>query len=93
MGGQLSILNQYYQALEPITQVAHDGVQMIRAVSLMAMGATFLLISPKLQGDLAVTMASATTAMETYSPYSYIAGAIVVVLTFMIAMYRGAQPH
>ena len=55
------------------------------------MGALFLAISPKLRGEVWGFIGSGVTAMDTYSPYSYIVGVIVVLATIVIAFNRGAQ--
>ena len=57
------------------------------------MGGVFLLISPKLRGNLNQSLESATHQMELYAPYSYIGGVLVLIAVLMFSMYRGAQPR
>jgi len=57
------------------------------------MGGTFLMISPSLRGTINSALMSAGKQMDLYSPYSYIAGGMLVLLTLVISLYRGAQPQ
>jgi len=57
------------------------------------MGGVFLTISPKLRYSLLDGIAAITHEMELYAPYSYIAGAVLVLLALMMSLYRGAQPQ
>jgi hypothetical protein len=57
------------------------------------MGALFLTISPKLRGDLAGYLDSGINGMSSYSPFSYIGLALLVVLLFLFSLARGAQPQ
>jgi hypothetical protein len=70
-----------------------DGNVFVRAFSFIGFGGVFLMISPKLRDTVNAGMLSATKEMELYSPYSYIAGGVLVLLTLVISMYRGAQPQ
>ena len=66
---------------------------MLRFGSLTTMAALFLLISPKLRGELVGCFESGLDGMSAHAPYSYIgAGALVLVLC-LFTLYRGAQPQ
>jgi hypothetical protein len=66
---------------------------MLRAISLLGMGGTFLMISPGLRGSLSMGVYSVTDQMALYAPWSYIAGVVVLLVILFVSMYRGAQPH
>jgi len=66
---------------------------MLRALSLFGMGGLFLSISPGFRGSLLGGLESATVKMEDYSPFSYIAAAVLLIFVLMFSMYRGAQPR
>jgi hypothetical protein len=57
------------------------------------MGGLFLTISPGLRGTVLGGLESATLKMEYYAPFSYIGAVILLLLTLMVVMYRGAQPR
>jgi hypothetical protein len=59
----------------------------------MGLGGGFLMISPKLRGDVNGSLAAFTQQMAFYAPYSYIGGVVVLLAALMIMMYRGAQPR
>jgi hypothetical protein len=65
---------------------------MLRAFSLFGMAGLFLLISPKLRGNITDGIGSATHQFELYAPYSYVGGVLLVLLVLVISLYRGAQP-
>ena len=64
---------------------------MLRAASMFGLGGIFLWISPKLRGDVMGVIGAGAGAMDTYSPFSYIAGGILVLVTMVIAFNKGAQ--
>jgi hypothetical protein len=67
------------------------ATMLMRGISFFGFGGIFLLISPKLRGDITGGLESLTLQMELYAPWSYVGGVVLLVLAFMVAMYRGAQ--
>jgi hypothetical protein len=66
-------------------------VIMLRAASMLGLGGVFLMISPKLRMDVWGAMGAGVSAMDSYSPYSYVAGGILVFFTMVFAFNKGAQ--
>ena len=58
---------------------------------MFGLGGIFLLISPKLRGEVWGALDKGVTTMDLYAPYSYIAGGVLVLVTLMVSFYRGAQ--
>ena len=65
---------------------------MLRAASFLGFGGLFLAISPGLRGSVTGGLESFVHQMELYSPFSYIGAAVLLLLTLVFSMYRGAQP-
>ena len=66
---------------------------MVRALSLMAMTAAFLTISPKLRDSLLGGYVQAGVAMDTHSPYSYIALGVAALGALMVFLHKSSQPR
>ena len=66
---------------------------MLRLLSLMGMGGTFLMISPGLRMSLTNGLGQITHQMDLYSPWSYIGFGLLLLLALFVSMYRGAQPQ
>ncbi len=64
---------------------------MLRALSIFGLGGIFLAISPKLRGEVNGALGFGVSTMEAYSPYSYAAGIILVLITMVVSFNRGAQ--
>jgi hypothetical protein len=64
---------------------------MLRAASMLGLGGVFLWISPKLRGEVMGVIGAGAGAMDSYSPYSYVACGILVFVTMVIAFNRGAR--
>ena len=56
-----------------------------------AWGSYSSLISPKLRDQVQGAIGVGVTAMDTYAPYSYAAGVIVVLVTLVVSFNRGSQ--
>jgi hypothetical protein len=66
---------------------------MLRACSIFGLGALFLIISPKLRGNVQDVFGSLYLNVQLYAPFSYVA-LIILVLVVMVASFRqGAQPR
>jgi hypothetical protein len=64
---------------------------MLRALSIGGLGAIFLAISPKLREQVNEALGFGVSTMEAYSPYSYAAGIIAILVTMVVSFNRGAQ--
>ena len=64
---------------------------MLRAFGIFGLGIVFLTISPKLRGQVQEAIGVGVTTMDSYAPYSYAAGVIVVLVTMIVSFNRGSQ--
>ena len=64
---------------------------MLRAFSIFGLGALFLAISPKLRDQVQNLIGGAVSSMELYSPFSYIAGVILVLATMVYSFRSGSR--
>ncbi|HXK06416.1 MAG TPA: hypothetical protein VMS37_28730 [Verrucomicrobiae bacterium] len=64
-----------------------------RVLGFFGMGGLFLTISPGFRQTLLDGIGSFEHQMELYSPFSYVAGVVVVLLVLVMSFYRGAQPQ
>ena len=66
---------------------------MLRVCSMFGLGLGFLMISPKLRGNVQDVFGSLYLNVQIYAPFSYVA-LVILVLAAMIASFRqGAQPR
>ena len=66
---------------------------MLRALSMCGLGGLFLMISPKLRGNVQDAIGTVYTNVQFYAPFSYVALGVLVIIALMRAMYSGAQPR
>ena len=66
---------------------------MIRILALFGLAILFLIISPALRGGVMGTFESGVHGLENYSPYSYVALAVVLFLSFVVSVKRGSAPR
>lgn len=66
---------------------------MLRAFAMFGLGGIFLLISPKLRGNVQDAIGSLYMGMQLYAPFSYVAFGLLVVALVLTSFYRGAQPR
>ena len=64
---------------------------MVRAIAFFATGALFLTISPNLRQTVLGLIDSFEHQLELYSPFSYVGCGVLVILTLIFSLYRGAQ--
>jgi hypothetical protein len=64
---------------------------MLRAFGIFGLGIVFLTISPKLRDQVQGAIGVGVTTMDSYAPYSYAAGVIVVLITMIVSFNRGSQ--
>jgi hypothetical protein len=64
---------------------------MLRAFGIFGLGFVFLTISPKLRDQVQGAIGVGVNAMDSYAPYSYAAGVIVVLVTLVVSFNRGSQ--
>ena len=66
---------------------------MFRAISLMAMTAVFLLISPSLRNWILGGYRQAGVTMDNNSPFSYIGLALTLAGLLVLFLYKATQPR
>ena len=66
---------------------------MLRVFSAFGLGIIFLWISPHLRNDCTRAIGAGAAAMTFYSPYSYIASGIAVLISMMMAFKRNSEPR
>jgi hypothetical protein len=64
---------------------------MLRFVSFLCFGGGFLIISPSLRESINLGLAKAALKMDLYAPWSYVGGAVVLLMALIFSLYRGAQ--
>ena len=64
---------------------------MLRGLSIFGLGAIFLAISPKLRDQVHDALGVGVSTMNAYSPYSYAAGVILILVSLIVSFNRGAQ--
>ena len=60
---------------------------------MIGLGGGFLMISPKLRGDVAQAVGLGLTTLDAYSPWSYMGAALFILAVFVISCYRGSVAH
>ena len=63
---------------------------MVRAISLVAMGGGFLMISPKLRDGVGGVLTVITSGLNDYSPFSYIVLGIGILALMTVSMHNAA---
>jgi len=58
---------------------------------MFGLGGLFLLISPKLRGNVQDAIGSVYAGFLSYAPYSYVLGVLLVIAAVMTSFYRGSQ--
>jgi hypothetical protein len=66
---------------------------MVRALALISLAAGFLIISPKLRLTAWDGITVVVNHLEQYSPYSYVALAVALLLCFMFLLKSTAAPR
>ena len=66
---------------------------MLRVFSAFGLGIIFLWISPHLRNDATSAIGAGAAAMTFYSPWSYIASGIALIITMMYAFKRDSSPR
>lgn len=64
---------------------------MVRAISIFGMGGGFLMISPRLRMNVIDTFAVVSSALNLYTPYSYIAVAITLFALLTMSLQRSGR--
>jgi hypothetical protein len=64
---------------------------MLRAFGIFGLGIVFLTISPKLRGQVQAAIGVGVTTIDSYAPYSYAVGVILVLVTLVVSFNRGSQ--
>ena len=64
---------------------------MVRAISLFGLTALFLLVSPALRQDVLGVINKCVLAMQSYAPFSYVLGVILVLVSMVVAFNRGSR--
>ena len=63
----------------------------MRACSIFGLAGVFLWISPKLRGNVQDCIGGVYMGIQSYAPYSYVAGVLLVITAVIVAFNRGAQ--
>lgn len=66
---------------------------MLRMFSLLGLGSGFLMISPKLRDGLLQQFTQGLASLDEYSPYSYVALALVILGGLMLSLIRSSAPR
>jgi hypothetical protein len=66
-------------------------VTMLRAVSMFGLGGIFLWISPRLREQVFGAIGGGVSAIESYAPFSYVAGGILIFAAMMVSFRRGSR--
>jgi len=66
---------------------------MVRALALVSLASGFLIISPKLRLTAWDGISVAVNHLEQYSPYSYIALGLALLVGFMLLLKSAAAPR
>jgi hypothetical protein len=64
---------------------------MVRAISIFGMGGGFLMISPRLRMNVTDTFTTVSSALNLYTPYSYIAVAIAIFALLTMSLQRSGR--
>jgi hypothetical protein len=64
---------------------------MLRGLSIFGLGGIFLAISPKLREQVNGALGVGVSTMNAYSPYSYAAGVVLILVSLVVSFNRGAQ--
>ena len=65
---------------------------MIRAFSLIGFGALFLTISPVFRGSVMDGISTGFGSLDKYSPWSYVACAVVGLIFVTFSLNQGSRP-
>jgi hypothetical protein len=68
------------------------NIMLLRFLGWGSFAALFLLISPKLRMQLLGCIDSGVQTMDANSPWSYIGGAVLLIVIFLYSLVKGAQP-
>lgn len=66
---------------------------MLRALGCFGLGILFVAISPPLRQSIADGLSALEHQIQIYSPISYVAIGLAVLLALMFCLYRAAQPR
>ena len=67
------------------------GTYMLRACSIFGLAGVFLWISPKLRDTVQDSIGAVYMGMQTYAPYSYAAGVLLVIVAVITTFNRSSQ--
>jgi hypothetical protein len=66
---------------------------MVRAISILGFAALFLLISPAFRGNVMDGISFGYGTLDKYSPWSYVACAVIGLIFAGFAINRGSRPR
>jgi F0F1-type ATP synthase assembly protein I len=66
---------------------------MVRAISIFGFAALFLLISPAFRGNVMDGISFGYGTLDKYSPWSYVACAVIGLIFAGFAINRGSRPR
>ncbi|HXB67859.1 MAG TPA: hypothetical protein VNY05_06430 [Candidatus Acidoferrales bacterium] len=65
---------------------------MIRALSIFGFGALFLIISPAFRGNVMDGISTGFGSLDKYSPWSYVACAVIGLICVTFSLNQGSRP-
>jgi hypothetical protein len=66
---------------------------MVRAISIFGFAALFLLISPVFRGNVMDGISLGYGSLDKYSPWSYVACAVIGLIFITFSLNRGSRPR
>jgi uncharacterized membrane protein (DUF106 family) len=66
---------------------------MLRALGIGGLGGLFLLISPKLRETVQESIGGVYMVVQSYAPFSYVLGVLLVITAMIVSFNQGSKPR
>ena len=66
---------------------------MLRALSICGLGGVFLVISPSLRESVQAAIGAVYMGVQSFAPYSYILGILLIIVALITSFNKGSQPR